>query len=171
MKIQLLKKYEQLVGCSFKNAPSQIHTIINYKNTADKIIRSRFSLSPFLSFLSLSLSLLSLCVRFNLSYSEMDKFGKFSIINCTKYKLKGGQFIAKMPIFVFWVPHCGRFWSANQPRMDRFENFSTLSYTKLELKGGSIFQKKNCQLMYLRSHFEGQFEKWGTANWPRMDQF
>jgi hypothetical protein len=44
--------------------------------------------------------------------------------------------------------------------MDQFENFSTFIYTKSELKGGP-FNEKYCQLMYLRPHFGGCFEKWG----------
>ena len=46
--------------------------------------------------------------------------------------------------------------------MDQFENFSILSYTKSNFKGGPFYEK-NCQLMYLRPHFAGRFEKWGVC--------
>ena len=92
-----------------------------------------------------------------------------------KSKLKGGQFYEKYSHHKYFGPHIvGHFGhiggSANQPRAEfsNFKIFRTISYTKSEFKGRSI--KKNCQLMYLRPHFAGCFEKWGVCrsaqNWP-----
>ena len=59
--------------------------------------------------------------------------------------------------------------SANRPRIVQFWNLWTISYTKSKFKGGPFYEK-NCQLMYLRPHFGGRFEKWGVCqsalNWP-----
>ena len=52
--------------------------------------------------------------------------------------------------------------SANRPTIDQFEHFSTFSYTKAKFKGGQFYEK-NCQLMYLRPHFAGCFEKRGVC--------
>ena len=52
--------------------------------------------------------------------------------------------------------------AANQPKLDQFWLIRTFSCTKSKFKGG-LFYAKNCQLMYLRPHFAGCFEKWGVC--------
>lgn len=72
----------------------------------------------------------------------------------------------KMPTFVFWAPYCGPFWtnwgSANRPKIVQFLNFRPLFYSKSKFKGGPFYEK-NCQLMYLRPHFAGRFDKRGVC--------
>ena len=98
---------------------------------------------------------------------KMDQFENFSIIYCTKSKLKGEQFNEKNanscilgPILWAVLDILGG--SANRPTIDRFEKFWTFFYTKSKFKGG-LFYEKNRQLMYLRPHFAGRFLKWGVC--------
>ena len=63
--------------------------------------------------------------RGSANWPKMDKFENLSIIYCSKSKLKGGQFILKMPTFVFWAPYLEICQSAH-------------NHTKSELKGGSF---------------------------------
>ena len=66
--------------------------------------------------------------RGSANWPKMDKFEKFSIIYCTKLKLKGGQFKEKNANSGILGP---MLWdvldilggSANRPTIDRFEKF------------------------------------------------
>ena len=73
---------------------------------------------------------------------KMDQFENFSIIYCTKSKLKGEQFNEKMPTLVFWAPYCGPFWtywgvcqSAQNCPILKFLNFFL---HKIQIQRGSV---------------------------------
>ena len=71
---------------------------------------------------------------------------KIFIIYCTKSKLKGGQFIEKMPTFVFWAPYCGPFWTylgvCQSAHNGPIWNFFNFYLHKIRIKRGSVSWKK-----------------------------
>jgi hypothetical protein len=109
--------------------------------------------------------------------TKMDRFENFSTISYTISKLKGGQFNGKNANScilgpILWAVLNILGGSTNRPRIVQFWNSWTISYTKSKFKGGPFYEK-NCQLMFLKPHFGGRFEKWGvrSANRPTMNRF
>ena len=99
----------------------------------------------------------------------MDQFENFSTISCTKSKLKGGQFDEKNanscilgPILWAILDTLGGGGLPISPELSDFEIYEQFPTQNPNSNWGPFYEK-NCQLMYLRPHFGGHFEKWGVC--------